>query len=149
MPPLVQMRIEGLEELRDKLLKLKRVTGRKVVRKALNEASKPILRTAKAKVPVDTGLLRKSLGRKQKSYRGGRSVVIIGPRTGFKREVTVAGKKQVRNPAKYSHLVEFGTRRTAAKPFLRPAFDELLHQTVAAITNTIADGIEAEATKAK
>ena len=76
----------------------------------------------------DGGLLRKSLGYKVKTYtKTGTAVAVCGPRKGFREQIGVVsrgkdkGKPIFADPQKYAHLVENGTRRTSAKPWLRPA----------------------------
>lgn len=107
----------------------------KTLRKAVNAAASQVLKAAKSSVPVQSGLLKKSLGKKVRLYKGGTvAVALIGPRTGFKKIVVIAagkgavastkkgqkllaqgGRTYTRNPARYAHLVE------KKRPFLRPA----------------------------
>lgn len=107
--------LTGDKELIAKLNGLGPKVYRKVVKQASRKAFAPVVKTAKEKAPKETGLLKKSIGVKQKAYpRAGRMVTIVGPRTGFAQEVVVStpfGPKKVkRDPAKYAHLVEYGTR---------------------------------------
>ncbi len=77
------------------------------------------------------GQLKKSLGSKVKSYsRTKTSVAIIGPRTGFRKQIGVyvkggkkhhAGEPIIIDPVKYAHLVEKGTKTQAPQDFLGPA----------------------------
>lgn len=106
-------------------------TRRKIMRPAIREAASKISKAAKSKVPVETGLLKKSIGVKVVTYKSGTIYAAIGPRSGFKRKVQrtmpSTGKKRevLSNPTKYAHLVEFGTSRFAKKPFMRPAMDSV------------------------
>lgn len=107
--------LTGDKELMDKLNSLGSKVYRKVIKQASRRAFAPVIKTAKEKAPKETGLLKKSIGVKQKAYpRAGRMVTIVGPRTGFEKEVTVdtpyGPKKVKRDPSKYAHLVEYGTR---------------------------------------
>ena len=119
---------------------------RKAFRSALTKTGRRIARRAKdfAEKSKETGLLKKSIGSKVWTGRDGMTMgVVIGPRTGF-RQAVVTGKKgrkkalskkktmeaisgggeqTFRDPVKYAHLVEQGTKRVAARPFLRPALD--------------------------
>lgn len=119
--------------------------AKKAIKKGIDAATKFVAADAKARVPRRTGLLKKSIGRRVQSYRGGTVVSgLVGPRRGFA-TVLPSGKKV--NPAKYAHLVEFGrkvvvakkallladrvegvvfgkqVRAVAPRPFLRPAWD--------------------------
>lgn len=138
----VGVKIEGLEQCLKNLEELGTTKAKAVNRRALVSASSIPLKAAKEITPRDTGLLRKSLGKKQKTYRStGTTWVGIGARPGFKDPDTG------RNPVRYAHLVELGTVRARAKPFLRPA----LTQSKDAVINTYKDrlweGIRREAEK--
>ncbi len=139
----------GDKDLIRKLDRLGKKGYRRTVAKAASKAMTPVAKLAKRLAPVGTGptrgLLKKSIGKKSKWYRGTR-VVIIGPRTTFKRViVTRKGIRRV-NPVNYAHLVELGHRavtggkverldgrsvkgpktgrvvgHVAGQPFLRPA----------------------------
>lgn len=112
-----QLKLDGVEDLQQafKILKGSHIT--RVVRTASKKAIKPVVVDMKSNIPKETGLLRKSIGDKQKTYKGGTVITIAGARKGFKRLVKVKaryGKEktrmQWRNPAVYAHLVEGGTR---------------------------------------
>lgn len=104
----VNVRLDGDKEL---MRALASVTGREqevVVKRATNRSMRPVVKEARRNAPVETGLLRKSIGARTKWYRKGAergsgvAVTVVGPRKGFK----VDG----RNPAMYAHLVHGGTQ---------------------------------------
>jgi HK97 gp10 family phage protein len=110
----IKMRIESkaIAALAGRLAEIDRKIARKALKAGINEVSKAVLWDAKSLVPKRTGLLRKSLGRKIKSYRNGAVIVgIIGPRKGFR--LVINGVPV--NPVKYAHLVEFGRREVRPK----------------------------------
>jgi HK97 gp10 family phage protein len=165
----VQYKMSGGRELQRALAKFSPGRQRAIARRALASASTLTLRAAKQRAPVETGLLRKSLGKKTKTYPNkGTVVVAIGPRTGFRRLVRVKGKLVRRNPTKYAHLVEFGSRPhtvgkgsslrkrrqrgvmhpgVAARPFLRPALDTTAQAAIAAFQSHAWDLISRELAK--
>jgi hypothetical protein len=72
----VSGKLDGLGEVLAKLNEVERKVRTKILRDALGEAARLILRSAKAKVPRgETGLLRRSLGIKMKVYRKSGAVV--------------------------------------------------------------------------
>lgn len=87
----------------------------KVVKQASSAAMTPMLSAAKRNVPVEFGILKKSLGKVRRTYgKNGVVYVQIGVREG--KTATVAHRagplsKQTRfvDPRKYEHLVELGT----------------------------------------
>jgi len=101
-----QARIEGVEALQKMLKQFTLACQRRILRPALNNEGTKVLKAARRNINPDTGLLRKSLGKKTKTYPDGGVVVIVGPRYGFKQVIKGKGK----NPVNYMHLVEFGAR---------------------------------------
>ncbi len=149
MPYTVRGRIDGLPGLLRSLEGLQDKLRKKTLKDAIGAASKVVLWEARRRAPRGSGLLRKSLGRKVKVYRNSGVVVgIIGPRTGFKIQVGVrirgknAGKPIYANPTQYAHLVELGTRRSAAKPFLKPAFEGSREKCLAEMAAAVNAAIE-------
>ena len=157
------------------LMELDKKVARKAMRKAIQEGSRQIIKDARALVPVETKTLKKAIGVKVRSYKSGAVIVaLVGPRKDakgkpakYRRRVMVktkgGGQREMwRNPVKYAHLVEFGTRPHALgsgaklarkngkpgthqrgvmhpgsrpSPFLRPALDKnksFVKQTISA-----------------
>src|SRR5262245_27424825 len=88
----VRIRVTGLKEALERLAVLERKVRTKIVRAALKDGAKIILRDMKQRAPISTderlaaGLLKKALGTRTKVYRqSGVVVVAVGPRAGFKR----------------------------------------------------------------
>lgn len=120
--------IIGEKALDDRLVHLKKQSTRnRMLRPAVREAVGVIRKMAKDNVIEETGLLKQSIGTKIKTYK---DVVfgVVGPRTGFKEgvfRVLEDGRKVavISDPVRYAHLVEFGTSKQKAYPFMRPAYD--------------------------
>ncbi|WP_020475256.1 HK97-gp10 family putative phage morphogenesis protein [Zavarzinella formosa] len=118
----IRFKALGVPEIYRKLYELDRKLARKAMRKAITEVDKLILRDARSKVREQTKTLKKSLGSKVKSYKGGLVIVgMTGPRKDargkpakFRRQVKVktgrGTRMEWRNPVFYAHLVEQGTR---------------------------------------
>jgi len=124
----IKTTVTGAPELFKALREINKKIARVELRKAINEASKLVLKDAKAAVPAETGSLRASLGIKivvkQDTIFG-----VVGPRKlkgafgkGKNRKTnqttafgkSKAGRKAVSlglDPVRYAHLVEYGTRR--------------------------------------
>lgn len=135
---MLKFEVKGLPQALAALRELPRRVGFKHMRIALNAGGGVLKRAAEANVPKETGLLKKSLGVKVKipdasfntRHHGKPAYVLIGPRRNFVRasiggnkgktkllsdkkalkRVLGGGKVNVRNPARYAHLVEGGTR---------------------------------------
>ncbi len=135
----MNVKITGMRELNRTLERLPKELIRSSENAVLRAGAKPIEKAAKAKVTTDTGLLKKAIGIRVKKVNGVNSAR-IGPRTGFKGKSLGKRKdkkgvetERFQDPNKYSHLVEFGTSHSAAKPFIRPAIDTAQGQVVEAM----------------
>lgn len=113
---------------------------KKVLRKAMSKATTTVSREMRAKAPVKSGALRRSIGKRTKSYQRGQTIYgVVGPRSSFEMD----GQK----PSKYAHLVEFGSSRSSPKPFARPAYQSANAEASKQLANDIVNGAIAEAAK--
>lgn len=120
--------------------KLQKKWGRRGVAKG----ARLMVKAAKAKCPVRTGQLKKSLGFRPRTYKTG-VFAVIGPRSGFE-TTDENGKKH--DPKKIAHLVEMGhggPRAAPPHPFLRPAMYETAGACASKIAAEMAAGLQAEA----
>lgn len=119
----VKAEIRGLRQVHLNLEELQKKVEREINRVALKQASKPMVRQAKANARAsdETGTLRRSLGVKIKTVkRKGQVVIYAGPRT--KRARTGPDGRK-RDPIRYAHLIELGTSRgVEGTHFLERAF---------------------------
>ena len=130
--------IRQLEEFPEKFRK----SAEKAV---LSAGAKPILKAARAKVPVRSkggGTLKKSLG--VKVYIGKKSsAAYVGPRSGFAYEKNVTGRRRDKGKGKkidaqeVAFYQETGTPRHAAQPFIRPAIDSAQSSVLSAMAAEI------------
>lgn len=151
----VSAKLDGLEPFLRNVARLQVSMRKKILRKAATEANRIFLRAAKANLiannSVRTKILLKSLGSKVRSYNSGSTIVVMmGPRTGYKTAIGVRtrgrhkGQVIYENPTQIAHLVEKGTKFAAAKPFMRPAFDEKKAEAEAKAAETMQAMIAAE-----
>lgn len=111
----VTMKVEGLRELEQKLLKdLPAAIAGKILRNALNTAVNPMLKAARenARTSERTGALKKAI-KKASGLARGQYAAVAGIRIG----------SGFRSPKSRWHFIEFGTKDARAQPYLRPAFD--------------------------
>ncbi len=115
----IKGKLDGLAELTAKLSGARRTIRNKVLRKAVNAATQEGLNGVKGsyklsagkakrghKKYVRSGQLKRSLGRKTKTYDSGVVVGVIGPRKGY----AIVWNGQKIDPVKYAHLVNADTR---------------------------------------
>lgn len=132
----MDIEIKGVDELLRKLRQLPEKVQKRVVVGAVRAAAKPLIKEARAKVPVDTGNLKKSIGvTKRRSKNKNIIHFSISPRKGGKYN------------GFYGHFVEFGTSKMPAKPFLRPAFESKGKETIEAAKQYMARRIDKELKK--
>ena len=154
-----EIEIRGLREMREALMrKIPLHMQGSVLQKALVAGARPTVAKAKALAPGtntssrNTGILKASIhSEKDRTNSGpsfqGRVIRVRSRRAGKK---TTYFEKQrgkrytARNRgsgAPYWWHVEFGTKKMAARPFMRPAFDATVGEAAVAIATGISDAI--------
>lgn len=118
----MEMKLDGLKEVEQALIRVGALAGQKIMRQALFHASKPILDAARQNVrgiEGGSGALHEALGRTfQKPTSGvslsggGRFLVQVGARIGVRRAIALHNLfyRRSRRGIFYGHLVEFGHR---------------------------------------
>ena len=106
------------------------------LRAGLRVGANIFLKEAKARVPVDTGRLKSSL--RVKAPKRSRK---------FKDDVRLMVTSSKSNnlftgQAYYGGMVEYGTVKMAAKPFIRPAFKAKQEEAVKAIGSKVGSEVE-------
>ena len=142
------IQLAGDKKLLKKLRKLGPKIEAKVLRQSLNAAATPVVKTARAEVSVDEGLLKKAIGKKTKVKKGtGFGSTRVGARSNIVGTDEDGNRKE---PWRYSHLVELGHinadgTHTPPRPFLRPAGENTKDAQLAAMKDKLASGIRKEA----
>ena len=115
---MISGKIEGLADVQRYLEAKKAKVEAQAIGKIVREAAKPIIASARARVPVDSGLLRKQIGFITANDSKYPTTALIGVNYRF------MGAKRG-NSAYYAHIVEYGGKTTnrAPHPFMRPAFE--------------------------
>lgn len=132
----------GTKELQEDLKQLKKLLSYvKVMSRAARTAFRPVLDSARAKAPVDTGLLRRRIKMRTVAPPGGEPVVAVGLVLG-KHPKSLRGKTraEARNWAWYEKGIP--SRGIAPQPFLRPALDANREQVVKLFKEMLAKEIE-------
>lgn len=123
--------------------KLSKGLRNKAIRVAMNKAPAKVKSAVQSNAPSRFGILKKSIRIKVRQYKTGNVwVAVVGARSEKKRKGKYKrgdkkGQPKIHNPARYGHLVERGTARAKAKPYLKPA----LQQTAKAYINTLTQTI--------
>lgn len=130
----IDFKIDGAKEMERLLLELGPRTASKVGAQALRAGAKPIVQEAKRLVPKDTRQLEKAITTKTERQESGsdtRSVLI-----GFRKP-----------RSRIAHLLEFGTSKMPARPFMRPALDGKAGEALDEMGKVLASSITREAQK--
>lgn len=127
--------VAGVSELRRAFAELPEKLAKKVIRQSIRKGLKPIQAEAQRLAPVREGLLKKRIKIRAftKRKRG-----IIGL------EIRV-GQGDFLGKTFYAAMVEFGTSKMPARPYMRPAFDTKGNEALALVMALIRYGIEREA----
>jgi HK97 gp10 family phage protein len=115
---MIDFKIDGVNVVVDNLKALKNKASDKVVGRIVRQESKVIVASARARVPVDSGLLRGQIGFIRKNDARYPTKALIGVNYEFR------GAKRGTS-AYYAHIVEYGGKsiRRTARPFMGPAFE--------------------------
>jgi HK97 gp10 family phage protein len=133
MGKFMDIEVKGLQKLEKKLSKLPEKVAKKVVSKAVRAGAKPMLAQARANAPVKTGLTKKSIKI--------RTMKAKWAKPGYGVHIGVSDK-WFSGEAFYAGMVEFGTVRMAAQPFIRPAYDVTKDESVRITAKALRDGVE-------
>lgn len=152
MPAINEKIVLNFKDIRKALEKLPKNVSKRVVRRALYAGATVVRDAARAKVPVQTGALRASIvarasspSTKASSLGGNELVASVG----IARKKFLRGKRKGKYPRRYAHIVEFGSRRMAARPFMRPALDTQIDSILGTIAAKMREGINEEAARLK
>lgn len=138
--------IRGARELEALLRELPDRLARSVVTGGLRAGATVIARAAKEKAPEDTGSLKSKIGVGRPRTVDGKRSVPVAVKGGVIRAVPKDRKKARKIvPARTAHLVEFGSERLPARPFMRPALDEAGPRAIARIAEVMSRGVDREA----
>ena len=129
---------KGVEKLLKSLKQFPQNIQKNIINGAIRAGAKVIADEVKKNTPTDTGNLKKSIG-------------IIKRRSKDKTKVrfSVTPRKGGKNDGFYGHMIEFGTSKMAAQPFMRPAFESQDNQSIEAAKEYLAKRIDKEVIKAR
>ncbi len=138
----------GFPQTMAKLNELTSRVQKRLVERAARAALKPMVASAKKRVPKDTGNLRKSIGvKKAKRVGKGEVVLLVGARQGFK--WARSGRNIENDPVRYANPVEFGHVLPGGKfippvAFLRGAYETGKVKCVADFAEELKKRVDAE-----
>lgn len=130
------VKIRGFDDLKASMRGLSADMAGKVARAASAAAAGVVRKAARAKVPQDTGNLRKNVIAKRlpKAETQLTSEHIVTVRQG---KVTAKQKAAGLEDAFYGKFVEFGTVKMGPRPYLRPALDENVQPAIDAMRDRL------------
>lgn len=145
--------ISGAEKLSGDFLALERAEKTRTLRDAVQAGAKVAQESIKARVPVRSGLLKRNIVRgvlRSQSPQNSQTATVKIRRVKKKYASTKANRRKGKagsqyeadGPAFYGKMVELGTVKMRAQPFLRPGFDAAESEISKAVEDTIAAGID-------
>ena len=151
---MLEIKTEGFAGALEAMSSLNLDLQRKILKKALTTAAGPVVFREKqnARRNRDSGLLADSIYVTVKVDKAGEATANIRP--SGKLVVVMqtepdGTKRQVRTRASaYAHVVEFGSKHVAARPFVRPAVDQSLPEVEAAFAAEVNAAVVKAAAKA-
>lgn len=147
------MKLVGAKDIEALLKRLPERVAKNVTTGALRSGAAVIARQARANVrnnpSVDSGMLVRNItSRARKNSKQGSAVVSVGIARKTAMVIRKGRKKTTKaSPARYAHLVEFGTEHSPAEPFLRSALDQKGEEAILRIGEALGKGVAREAGK--
>lgn len=129
----VQFKFEGDKQLKKKLESLNRTARGRALRKAAKAGAEEVVKEAKRRVPVDTGRTKRYIRSWTARQRTGEVTESIG--------VTAKTRAHV------ARFLELGTSKMTARPFLRPAIDEMQKKAAQETNDAMVEAVLEEARK--
>lgn len=131
--------VKGLRELGLAMRGLSADMAGKVARQATAAGAGVVRKAARTGAPKDTGNLRAAVVMKRVRESSLSAEYVVAVRKGKARDVkeAKAGTGKLGKDAYYAHMVEFGTVKMPAQPFMRPAFDNNTQAASAAIAKRL------------
>lgn len=140
--PFIDVKVEGLVELEQNLLKLPEDLAKRALGIAARRAMEFLRKRIAASAPVLTGRLQKGIKMRSKfvgdGVHGGTIIVSIG--------LQLSPKEA---SAFYGRFLEFGTIKMKAEPFMKPTFDAGAPEVLEHFGKELEKAIEAVARRAK
>lgn len=139
---MITISLFGAKELREDLKQLKKLLSYKsVMARAARSAFRPVYEAARAKAPVDTGLLRRRIKMRTVTPSGGETVVAVGLVLGrYPKSLRGKSRPEARNWAWYERGIP--TRGIPPRPFIRPALEDNSEQVVKLFNERLVKEIE-------
>ena len=124
------IKIQGLRELDAKLAQLPTKVGFKVLRSAMMASTSGMFKAARRNAEAtgvkgyDSGATAAAMSRWVKKASPTKTILYLGPRSKNKKALAIWNAKFNANVTRlrHFHLLEFGSERGPAQPYLRPAF---------------------------
>lgn len=138
---MISFKLEGLEGLKGQIAGIEAEVAAKAIARAARKAFAPVLETARALVPVDTGLTRDHIVIARQKGGGDDTTVV---RVGLKVKAFKGAAKLGRNTASPHwrwRFIELGTVKMPAHPFLRPALDQNASKVLDVLRDELVKGI--------
>lgn len=107
--------LTGLEELQKTLEKVAPNEARNLARSTVHWVAGQVRNGMRKRAPKDEGTLRKAIIAKRRRGKPGEAVS----------DVRITHGRGVKHDAFYWHMIEFGTERQSAQPFIEPTVAEI------------------------
>lgn len=148
-----KLSVHGVSKLAGDFQALARAEQTRTLRDAVQAGAKVAQEAIKARVPVRSGLLKRNIvrgGFRSESPQNTQTAIVKIRRVKKKYANTKANRRagnagtgyEADGPAFYGRMVELGTVKMRAQPFMRPGFDSAESQISKSVEDVIAAGID-------
>jgi len=128
-----KVNLNGIDE---KLIAIGPKLAKGAIKRALVAVGKLWINRLRGAVPVLSSELRDSIDAAVVMTKNG-GTVTVGPTDG-----RIPHSDPQQRPSYYARFVEFGTKKMASRPFMRPVFDSTVEQVVEIFAEELKKGLE-------
>jgi len=132
----INVSIDGLNEVKKSLSVLPLKIQKNILTSGIRAVASTFQKEAKRNVPVDSGDLRRSIKVAKRRTKDGSTKFSVG----------ISSKKY---NVYYGHMIEFGTKKAKAEPFMRPAYEQNKTKAVQSIVTKMRSRLDKEIEKAR
>lgn len=130
---MAELRLEGLDDVRQKLRELPGSVERRIIRAALKDVATRVEHRLRAAAPNLTGKLRFNIGVRLRTRRGAPVAFVT---------IQQSGKAESPTNAFYWRFLEFGTKHIQAQSFFTRSWESQKERVANEIAERIARGVE-------
>ena len=134
----VTVQIKGLDDLKRSLKQFPINVQKNILVASIRAEASHIAKVAKSKVPKKSGNLKRAIKVKKRRTKN---------KSYIKFSIGLTIGNSAKHDGFYGHIVEFGSSKMSAQPFMRPAYEQSKDNAISSVTTKMKQRIDKEILK--